>query len=199
LPAGHPPRPSLPEVWSPDGRYLIERVVLNPATLDDLWVQPLGDNGLPGDQQPFPYLQSEFNERNAAISPDGKWCAYTSDESGRYEVYVQSFPKPGGKIQISTEGGDRARWSRAGTELFFIAPDRQLMAVAIRRSASPAERLTALDIGKPIGLFQTNIGPNFNIRFDVSKDGRFLIPVQIQEAAASSMTVLLNWPELLKK
>ena len=191
-PVGEPPHFTLPEDWSPDGRSIVERLVATSATADDLWIQPLGPDGLPGNNKPFPYLQSQFNERNASISPDGKWCAYTSDETGRYEVYVQSFPAPERKIQISADGGDRARWSRDGKEIFFIGTGSKMMAVPIHAGAS-------IDAGKPAALFDTRIGKGFNNRFDVTKDGRFLIPVQPQGSSASALTVLVNWTASLKR
>ena len=91
---GDPPHATLPEDWSHDGRYLVERVVDTP-TKDDIWIQPLIPDGKPGPGKAFPYLQTEFEERNASISPDGKWIVYSSDETGRTEVYAQSFATPG--------------------------------------------------------------------------------------------------------
>jgi eukaryotic-like serine/threonine-protein kinase len=187
--AGNPPHSTLPEDWSPDGRYIVERVLAAAATSDDLWIQPLGADGKAGDRKAFPYLQSEFSERNAVFSPDGKWLAYTSDETGRYEVYTQSFPEPGNKVQISSDGGDKARWSRDGKELFFIGPDRKMMAVPVRSGA-------ILQAGQPRALFDSHIGEDFNVRFDVAKDGRFLIPVQVSTAP---INVIVNWPATLKK
>jgi hypothetical protein len=92
-----------------------------------IWIQPLASDGKPGGWRPFPYLQTPFEERNASISPDGNWIVYSSDETGRTEVYAQAFPSPGGKVQIST-GGERPRRTRGGKEVFFIAPDRKMTA-----------------------------------------------------------------------
>ncbi len=93
----------------------------------DLWALPLD-----GDRKSFPVVQTKFNERDGQFSPDGKWIAYQSDESGRWEVYVQPFVGPGGKLQISTNGGAQVRWRRDGKELFYIGLDNRLMAVPIR-------------------------------------------------------------------
>ena len=84
-----------------------------------------------GDRKPFPYLQTEFNESYGRLSPNGRWLAYTSDETKRAEIYVQTFPTPGGKWQISTNGGFSPVWSRDGKELFYIGSDQKLMAVEV--------------------------------------------------------------------
>jgi Tol biopolymer transport system component len=105
---GEPPLLTRVDDWSRDGRYIILNTV-NPRTKFDVWVLPIF-----GDRKPFPYLQTEFTERYARLSPDGHWLAYTSDESKRDEIYVQSFPTPGGKWQVSTNGGERSVWSRDG-------------------------------------------------------------------------------------
>ena len=103
-------------------------------TKDDIWVLPLF-----GDRKPFPYLQTEFNEQYAKLSPNGQWLAYTSDESKRNEVYVQTFPTPGGKWQISTNGGSRSVWSRDGKELYFLSADGKMMAVERKGSGAKFE------------------------------------------------------------
>ena len=114
-----------PSDWSPDGKYL-SYYRTDAKTGLDLWVQPVV-----GDRTPMPVLRAEFNESQAQFSSNGKWMAYVSDESGSLQVYVQSFPTLTGKWQISTDGGTQPRWSRDGTELFYLAPDRKLMAVTV--------------------------------------------------------------------
>ena len=99
----------------------------DPKTGYDLWVLPLE-----GDRKPQPYLQTQFRENQGQFSPDGHWVAYTSDESGRLEVYVQPFPAAGGKWQISTNGGENPKWRRDGKELFYLGLDRRLMAVEVK-------------------------------------------------------------------
>src|SRR5450755_695915 len=106
-----------PSDWSRDGRYIIEGVS-DPKTKGDIWVLPLF-----GDRKPFPYLQTDFSENDGKLSPNGQWLAYFSDETGRFEVYVQTFPTPGGKWQVSTNGGALPVWSRDGKELFFSGLD----------------------------------------------------------------------------
>jgi dipeptidyl aminopeptidase/acylaminoacyl peptidase len=185
--------------WSADGRYLVYGQ--EAAGGFDLWVLPLEGGGdavvKPG--KPFAFLQSNFNEDHAQFSPDGRWLAYTSNESGRYEVYVQSFPKAGGKYQVSTGGGIAPRWRRDGRELYYIAPDAKLMAVAIRGEST-------LEAGQPAALFQTNIHEaggyvtSDKQQYDVTADGqRFLINTPEEGSASAPLTVVLNWPAALKQ
>jgi len=144
-----------------------------------------------GDRKPFPYLQTEFNEHYARLSPNGQWLAYSSDESKRYEIYVQTFPTPGGKWQVSTNGGDQPVWSRDGKELYFIAADGKMTAVEVKAGAK-------FGAGSLKPLFDARF-PGGTAWFDVSKDGRFLIPVQLEQAASAPMTVVVNWTASLKK
>jgi hypothetical protein len=153
-----------------------------------------------GDRKPFPYLQTDFNETNAKLSPNGQWLAYVSDETKRTEVYVQSFPTPGGKWQVSTGGGNLPIWSRNGNELFFIGADRKLMAVDVKSRAS--KEPTGKDVvtfvpGVPKSLFDTRLGAG--AWYDVSKEGRFLMPTQLEQAAIVPMTVWVNWAAGLKR
>jgi hypothetical protein len=179
-----------PVDWSHDGRFLIAQMDVDPTlkTRNDIWVIPLS-----GDQKPFPYLQSEFAERRAKLSPNGRWMAYVSDESKQDEVYVQDFPNPGEKWPVSTNGGDYPIWSRDGRELYFIAADQKLMAVEVKGGAR-------FEAGVPKPLFDTRLG---NLRgdqwFDVTTDGRFLIPTLLEQSAVAPLTVVLNWQAGLKK
>ena len=179
-----------PDDWSRDGRYIIEGIS-DSKTKGDIWVLPLF-----GDRKPFPYLQTDFDERFAKLSPNGQWLAYTSDESKRDEVYVQTFPNPGGKWQVSTNGGSRPVWSRDGKQLFFIGLDQKLMAVEVRSDGTKGG--AKFDAGVPKYLFDTRIS-NDAAWFDISKDGRFLIPTQVENSAGLPMTVLVNWQVGLKK
>ncbi len=150
-----------------------------------------------GEAKPFVYLQSEFVETHAQFSPDGRWVAYTSDESGRAEVYVQSFPATGGKWQISTAGGDQAQWRSDGKELFYVAPDRNIMAVTVTGGSS-------LDVGRPVALFQTSM-PLTGITDDrnnyvPTQDGqRFLVIGLADTANAQPLILVLNWAADIKK
>ena len=191
---------SVPVDWSRDGRYVIEAVAAL-KTGYDVWVLPQF-----GDRKPFPYLQTEFNELFARLSPDGHWLAYTSDETKRYEVYVQSFPTPGVKWQISSSGGSRPVWSRDGKELFFIggsttgvgpSSDQKLMVVEVK--SQPTKDGAKFEASIPKPLFNTHLPAIFDVRFDVSKDGRFLMPVQTEQSADVPLTVVVNWTAGEKK
>jgi hypothetical protein len=142
-----------------------------------------------GSRQPEPFLETPFSEVRGHFSPDGKWVAYASNESGRLEVYVQSFPAGGKKQQISTSGGDNPRWRRDGSELYYVAGDRSLMAVAMKAG-------TTIEIGTPTVLFRPD-WPTQWTEYDVTADGqRFLIDSR-SEDEISSFVVVLNWAEEL--
>ena len=127
------------------------------------------------------------------FSPDGKWVAYDSDESGRLEVYVRPFPGPGAAWQVSTGGGTSPRWRADGRELYFMAPDSTLMAAPFNSHGS------AFTAGKPQALFRTHIffAPSKQ-QYDVSRDGRFLVVTQLEDTSAEPIHILLNW-KLAKK
>jgi Tol biopolymer transport system component len=175
---------------SSDGRFLLyfDGIATTGA---GLWTLPLF-----GERTPQPFLKS-MSAAHARISPDSRWAAYTSDASGRPEVYVESFPAPNGARQISIDGGTQPRWRRDGKELFFVAADGKLMAVSIRGDAG-------LEIGAPAALFDARIGtPSGSLgaiarqQYDVSADGqRFLINRTSSEP--SPITVVLNWTAGLK-
>ena len=179
--------PYLPSSLSPDGRYLFA-VITTPKTSADIWVLPLF-----GNRKAFPYVQTEFQEIRPRLSPDGRWLAYQSNESKRVEeAYVISFPQPGAKWQISNGGGAFPTWSRDGRELYYYSRDQsKVMAVDIRPGAQ-------FQFGMPKALFEVSISVN-NTSFEVSQDGRFLLPVVAEQSAGGPMTVVLNWPEMLKK
>jgi eukaryotic-like serine/threonine-protein kinase len=173
-----------PGDWSRDGRFIIY-TSLSQKTKLDLWVLPMT-----GEQKPAPFLQSTFNEDHPRFSPDGHFVAYDSDESGKFEVYVQTYPASGGKWLISTNGGAQPRWRRDGKEIFYIAPDRKLMSVDVKPGA------TTFEAGVPKVLFQTHVlsYPNPRNFYDVSADGqRFLIITPLEEATATPITVVANW------
>jgi hypothetical protein len=175
--------------WSPDGRFLLYYVP-DPKTGTDLWVLPLE-----GKRVPFAFLQSEANELHGQFSPDGRWVAYQSSESGRYEIYVRPFPGRGGQFPISTAGGVYPRWSHDGKELYYIAPDAKLMAVPISATA------TRFEAGTPTALFQTRrVGGGANVvgrshQYDVAPDGRFLMNIEAG-SGTPPITLLLNWKPL---
>jgi hypothetical protein len=126
--------------WSRDGKSVLYQRP-GEKTGQDLWIAPQSPERSSGAQKPFPYLHSPFNERNAVFSPDGRWVAYESDESGRLEVYVQAFPLTGEKHQISLGGGASPAWRADGAELFYQAADRNLMAVPVRPTQRRSNRV----------------------------------------------------------
>jgi serine/threonine protein kinase len=179
------PEVKVPCDWSPDGKSLMYYVP-NPTSGTDLWVLPLET------KMPYAFLKTEANELWGQFSLDGRWIAYQSNETGRYEIYVRPFSPKGGAIPISTAGGVYPRWSRDGKALYFIAPDAKLMAVSIRATA------TTVEAGVPTPLFQTRrLGGGSNVigrghQYDVAPDGRFLINVDA-ESGAPPITLLMNW------
>jgi hypothetical protein len=187
-----------PQDWSTDGRMLLY-ALQDPRTRSDLWALPLT-----GDRKPFPVAQTSFDEIQGQLSPDGRWVAYVSDETGRYEAYVRPFPGPGGKSPVSVDGGIYPRWRRDGRELYYVAPDNRLMAVPIQ-AGSDGHTLSS---GTPVALFSTRLATGSNVlvggynsrpQFAVAADGRFLMNVTAEETITSPITLVLNWQEELKR
>ena len=184
--------PSGPHDWSPDGRFILFGV-LSPKTGSDLWLLPLF-----GDQKPAPFIQTEFSETQGRFSPDGRWIAYASNESGPFQVYVQSFPTSGGKWQVSTGGGAQPQWRRDGKELFYLAPDRKLMAAEVN-GAGPTFVAGVL---KP--LFEAHVNSIFPgagnaTYYAVTGDGqRFLVNTLVGDSTPVPLTIVLNWTAGLK-
>jgi eukaryotic-like serine/threonine-protein kinase len=173
-----------PDDWSPDGRYVVYNL-RDPKTRMDLWLLPLF-----GEKKPVPLVVAPFSQRRARFSPDGKWFAYVSNESGKDEIYVQPFPPTGPKWQISQGGGEWPRWAKGGRELSYVGPDYMLKVVEIKTSA-------AFEAGVPTNLFKT---PNA-WGSDVTPDGqRFLVNLPAGDNPPSPTTVVLRWDaELAKK
>jgi Tol biopolymer transport system component len=172
---------------SADGRFIF--FDKSEVSGSDIWVLPLF-----GERKPYPVLQSDFSQFQGHFSPDGRWFAYVSNESGRNEIYVQGFPPAGGKWQVSTNSGAQPRWSRDGKQLFYMAADRRLMSVTVNPGSS-------FQMGSPAALFQTRVfsynSPN---RYAVSNDGqRFLVNSSVEEINNTPITVVLNWTTALKK
>ena len=174
--------------WSSDGRFLLF-YSLDPQTGFDLWVLPLS-----GDKKPFAFLKTPFDERNGQFSPDSKWIAYQSNESGRSEIYVQPFPGPGSKFQISANGGAQPRWNKNGKEIFYLSLDSKIMVAPVRLSSDGQ----SLETGTPVSLFPVRIpgGPLglSKQQYAVSSDGlRFLVNSTLEEDRSSPITLIVNW------
>jgi Tol biopolymer transport system component len=176
-----------PNDWSSDGKFLLYGV-LSPRTSTDLWILPMF-----GEQKAVPFIQTEFAEIQARFSPDGRWVAYTSNASGPFQVYVQSFPASGGKWQISTNGGAQPQWRHDGKELFFLSPNRKLMAVEVNGSGA------TFVAGVPQDLFEVRTSPLFpglgsSSYYAASGDGkRFLVNTPVGESGSVPLTIVLNW------
>ena len=182
-----------PDSWSPDGRLLlVEKVDVGNRDHAALWLLPVH-----GDGKLQPFLSSSFNVAHATFSPDGRWVAYSSDETGRPEVYVQDFARTK-KIQISTAGGDQALWSQTGRELFFISPDHNLMVVGLETQRDD------LKLNPPRLLFHAPIRSEglsaSRINYAVSADGNRILLNELQAAnLPTSTTVVVNWTTELKE
>jgi Tol biopolymer transport system component len=184
-----------PTSWSSDGRFIVYENV-DPKTGNDILVLSLF-----GDRKPIPFLQTQFSEGQGQLSPNGRWMAYASNETGRYQVYVQPFPRSGAKWLVSPGGGGHPRWRRDGKELFYLAGgggEAVVMAADVTASAS------SFEAGAPKALFKAatltqlaDLGPDGDQVYGVSADGQrfiFLTPI----GQAEPITVVLNWTAALR-
>lgn len=192
----------VPQDWSRDGRFLLYYEV-DPKTARDLWaVDMSGANASPPgrsnqvmtakERKPRVVVNTPFDETRAQFSPDGRFVAYQTNEPGQFEIFVQPFPEANGKWQVSTGGGTEPRWRADGKELYFLAPDGKMMAVAVTAPGATFEA------GLPVALFPTRIvsggvGAVNRPQYAVSRDGRFLINQPVEESTASPITLILNW------
>ncbi len=172
------------EAWSPDGQTILYR---SRDGSSQLWALRLDD-----DRKPF--LVYERSAGNPSFSPDGKWIAFQSSESGASQVYVAPFPLTGSKWQVSSVGGVRPQWRRDGRELYFLAPDGRLMAVDVGLGDT-------LEIGTPRALFQTVVDRlGGETPYAVTGDGqRFLVLVPVGSGPSDEIQVVVDWPALMKK
>jgi Tol biopolymer transport system component len=185
--------------WSQDGRFLIFSSGSAPVTNSkrDLWVLPTS-----GNQKPIPYPATSFSG-NAALSPNGRWLAYTSDETGTHQIIVQSFPDPlKGKWTISRDGGVYPRWSPNGGELYYLDPGRRIVAVSLEatqhfkfRNATPLFGTSILfNVGTGLGV------GNLQYPYDTTSDGNhFLVSSFVGSSSPSALTVVVNWADDLKQ
>jgi Tol biopolymer transport system component len=185
-----------PSDWSRSGRFLLYSE-LRPGTATDLWILPVTPDGkVVPDAKPRPYLHTQFNEGSGRFSPepDPQCVAYTSDESGRQEVYVDAFPEVRNKMQISTAGGGFPEWSPDGRELFYVSPDLKLLLVSLKRGTNSVEP------SSPRELFALPIANDGVSPYQVAPDGqRFLVRATPEKQAGQPLTLIVNWPALMKK
>jgi len=188
----------IPTSWSADSRFIAYNSTPPGKSNSELWILPLF-----GDRKPFVFLQTNSNVAEGHFSPRGGWIAYSSDESGRSEVYVTSFPDHQGKWQVSPSGGSMPRWRRDGKQLLYLAPNSQLMAADVSWSGSTFEVAAIhplfhlrLAPGPPI----YDLGPTAGqIGYDVSPDGERILVNSPAESETTPITVILNWPAKLTK
>jgi eukaryotic-like serine/threonine-protein kinase len=192
--------------WSADGRFLLF-TSQDAQTGSDIWAAPVEDRSAAEGGghvlgEPVPIARSGFDEGQARFSPDGRWIAYVTNETGRQEVYIQSFPGLNRKLRVSSAGGIYPRWRRDGQELFYLAPDLHLMAALLEVETTPP----SITPGTPRELFPTRLattgsyvftaGLFAKAQYDVSADGRFLMIVA-DEAPAEPIRFVLNWSAAL--
>jgi Tol biopolymer transport system component len=169
--------------WSPDGQWLTFSAT-DANTGTDLWIVRAD-----GSAAPRPYLQSAANEIQGRISPDGRWLAYASDESGNWEVYVDSFPTPGNKVAVSTAGGMQPVWRSDGSELFYITVDLTLTAVQTRLGPR-------IQLGGSRPLFRAPVADGRNVyraHYAVSDDGQRFLMDAADPSTQGALTLLMNW------
>jgi Tol biopolymer transport system component len=177
--------------WSPDGRLILLRAVDETTNLE-LWVVPVD-----GDGKAVPFIKKTFGVNQGQFSPDGRWVAYASNESGKWEIAVAPFPGPGGNWKVSTAGGTEPRWRRDGKELYYLAPDGKLMAVEVKAGetfdAGAAKPLFPIRRREPVSAADL-------FSYDVSADGqRFLVNTDAEEATSAPLTAIVNWTAGLKE
>lgn len=183
----------VPTSWSTDGKFLVYHEGVSGGTYANgvpggwsIWVLPLS-----GDHKAYPFIQTTFSAREASFSPDGKWLAYCSNESGEYRVYVVPFPGPGGKWQVSLGDGRGPLWRRDGKEIFYLSADNKLMAVNVETSAG------SFAAGVARVLFDSHSYGVFG-RYDASADGQRFVVVYEGNRPSSTLTSVVNWTAELK-
>jgi eukaryotic-like serine/threonine-protein kinase len=177
--------------WSSDGRYILfVRFQKDPKANSEIWALPLS-----GKRKPFPVVQSPFSSSEPALSPDGKWLAYISREGGITNVYVVPFLHGSGKWQISSDGGHSPRWRHDGKELFYLSSDLGLMSANVSTSGD------SFSVGKVHALFQAHMLGLSTIAgaFDVTADGKKFAIITATHEPSEPLTLVTNWPALLKK
>jgi eukaryotic-like serine/threonine-protein kinase len=185
---------AIPGSWSPDGRMVVYTAQTSQG--GDLWIQ-----SMEGEKNSYAFLVTPANEIEGAISPDGRWIAFLSDETGRYELYVTSFPSPGGKRQISSDGADSPQWLNAGHELAYINAERKLVIVDVDAKGREFEigQSQVLFGGKPLPA-RPSIPDGWDVPVYLTSDGkRILLPVPVETDSSLPLNLVTNWTAALKK
>jgi Tol biopolymer transport system component len=186
------PYENWPDDWSSDGRFLSFGTLPAGGKRNfQLWAL-----SMTGERRASAFATEATVQENSRFSPDARWIAYASDESGRFEIYIRPFPGPGGQWQVSTAGGSHPRWRRDGREIFYLSSDNRIMAVPLSLGAA------SLQAGSPVPLFPVRlqkVSPEDSI-YEVSADGqRFLVNSVSGEEPARTLTLLTDWTALLKE
>jgi Tol biopolymer transport system component len=184
----------IPQSWSRDGLVLAQ-------TSGSFYLLPMSPEISGGERKPTPFPESPNNGRHPSISPDGRWLLYSSTQTGSREVFVESMPQSmggpavGTRRRVSIAGGTQPAWRADGKELFYLATDGKMMSVAVDLGS------VSLKLGEPEPLFQTRLELDlYGRQYDVSADGkRFLLAQSLEESNSVPITVIVNWPALLKK
>jgi Tol biopolymer transport system component len=180
----------IPVDWSSDGRYIVFSRI-RPKDNDTWFLETAA-------KKAAAFMESPFDKSHAKLSPSGRWLAYTTNDSGIYQIVVQSFPDPnGGKWQITSQGGVEPKWRRDGRELYYLDFDGKLMSVSIRGDRS-------IEAGNPVVLFQTPLNvnrtqPSRTRLYDVAQDGRFLIAAPAGTSSPAPVTAVVNWASGLER
>ena len=181
-----------PSDWSPNGRFILYIAGGAAIARSDLLVLPLF-----GERKPFPFVETSFIETRGRFSPDGRWIAYASNESGQLEIYVTRFPEPGESRRVSTAGGLWPRWRRDGREIVYLAPDNTLTAAAVNGEAAGFEAGPARPLFAVRPRSMSTLG---DYPYDVSADGqRFLVNTLVEETTSTAITLVVNWAAGLKR
>jgi Tol biopolymer transport system component len=182
-------RPLIPSDWSKNNEYIVYWGS-NDKTGDDIKIMPVS-----GDRTARAYLATQFDEQWGKVSPDGKWMSYQSNDSGRFDIYVQSFPVPGGKVKVSRSGGSHPSWGKDGRELYYVSADDKLMAVPVQSGAE-------ISAGTPVALFEIgSYGRRNNVyTYQPAVDGqRFLVIKALDNPSTRPLTLLQNLTSLFDK
>jgi hypothetical protein len=180
--------------WTPDGKFLIINERPIGTGEQRLLLLPIA-----GTESGEPLLEvNGANVDSGMISPDGRWIAYRSDESGRSEIYITSFPKPTGKLQVSVAGGVNPRWRHAGEELYYLAPDKELMVAELKEAGGSLQVASTRPLFEMFPtMFMTATGMS---QYDVAQDGsRFVVDSVVTDESPTPLNLVVNWDAELKK